>query len=337
MKIYNGKEYLLQKVKNFKPELAYDGSLEHNEWEIKARNKLESLLGLPFKKCADEFTVTGRKTEAEFERIDFEFQTEEGLFIPAAMLKPLGQTEPLPTVICLQGHSTGKHISLGEAIFEGDDRTVSGRDFAIQAVRENYCSVVIDQRYMGISEHDEKGNPGCIIYNSALAAVMMGRTAIGERVWDVQRLIDVLENHFTDCVDLNRIICLGNSGGGTASFYAAAVEKRSAMAVCSCCVCSFEDSIMSIAHCSCNHIPYIRKYFEMGDIGCLIAPRKLLMINGDQDVIFPIPGAEKSFNTIKQAYCKLGKEENAFFRAGNGGHQFYPDIAWPKVKEEINK
>ena len=102
--------------------------------------------------------------------------------IPCTMLSPLGQIKPLPTIICLQRHSSGKHISMGEAVFEGDEKVIPGRDFALQAVKEKYCAIVMNQRYMGMTEHDAQGNPGCIIYNSTLAAIMMGRTAIGERV-----------------------------------------------------------------------------------------------------------------------------------------------------------
>ena len=337
MKFYNAKDYLLQKVQSLQPELAYDEGVSHVEWRAKATAKLKELLGLPFHQCPAQFTVTGRRSAAEYERIDFEFQSEKGLYIPCTMLKPLGQKEPLPTVICLQGHSSGKHISLGEAVYEGDERKIPGSDFALQAVREGYCAVAMDQRYMGVSEHDKNGNPGCIINNSALAAAMIGRTAIGERVWDIQRLIDVMEKYLSEYVDKNRILCMGNSGGGTASFYAAALEERICMAVCSCGVCSYEESIMAIAHCSCNHIPGIRKYFDMGDIGCLIAPRELLMVSGEKDEIFPIDGARKSYEKIRQAYRKLGREENIVFRIGDGGHRFYPDIVWPIVHSKIDE
>ncbi len=50
-----------------------------------------------------------------------------------------------------------------------------------------------------------------------MAAQLIGRTTIGERVWDVQRVIDVLEKHFPQ-VDSGNIMCTGGSGGGTATF-----------------------------------------------------------------------------------------------------------------------
>ena len=166
--------------------------------------------------------------------------------------------------------------------------------------------------------------------------MMWGRTAIGERVWDISRLIDVVESHFTQYIDPAKIICLGNSGGGTATFYAACMDERISLAVPSCAVCTYEDSIMAMHHCACNYIPSIRRYFEMGDLGCLIAPRKYVQVNGKEDKIFPIFGAEATFQNIKLAYAQAGKEDRCRMVVGSAGHQFYPDESWPIIHELMN-
>ena len=41
---------------------------------------------------------------------------------------------------------------------------------------------------------------------------------------------------------------------------------------------------------------------------------------------------KKSFETIKSAYESMGKNGNCHLVIGNGGHQFYPDDAWPIAK-----
>jgi hypothetical protein len=73
----------------------------------------------------------------------------------------------------------------------------------------------------------------------------------------------------------------------------------------------------------------------MGDLGCLIAPRPLVVVCGIKDKIFPLHGVEKSFEIIKSAYQKSGKEELCHLVKGDGGHQFYPDDAWPVAKKMI--
>ena len=124
---------------------------------------------------------------------------------------------------------------------------------------------------------------------------------------------------------------MGNSGGGTTAFYASCLDERIKLSMPSCSVCTFEDSIIAMRHCCCNYIPNIRKYFNMGDLGALVAPRRLVVVCGTDDPIFPLSGVEKSFETIKGAYYRLGVPENTVLVKGKGGHQFYPDDAWPVV------
>ena len=62
---------------------------------------------------------------------------------------------------------------------------------------------------------------------------------------------------------------MGNSGGGTATVYTAAIDERISIAVPSCAVCTYKHSIAAMRHCVCNFVPNIADYFDMGGI-CLI-------------------------------------------------------------------
>lgn len=336
MKIHNSKEFVAAYSKTVKPSMAFNELSDFDKWREAARLKLQQLLGLPFAACNDDFKITNIEETSQIKKIEFEFQSEEGYYIACVMLCPQNQTKPLPVAICLQGHSTGKHISLGYKLFDGDTENYINRsNIAVQAVKNGYCAVAFDQRYMGAAGRDEKGNPECIVTNAIFPSLLMGRTPIGERVWDIQRVIDVVEKHLTEYIDPCRIMCMGNSGGGTATFYAAAIDDRIHLAVPSCAVCSFDDSIIPISHCGCNYIPGIRKYFDMGDIGCLIAPKKLIVVNGNQDEIFPIGGAKKAYDVIASAYGRLRKSENCHMIIGEGGHRFYGDDVWPEINKII--
>ena len=332
MKVFNSKEYVINISKRYEPQMKFYECQDFDTWKTTASKKLNQLLGLPFVLCEDRFRIVSIDENDEFKKIKFEFQSEENYFIECEMLCPREMNHPLPVAICLQGHSTGKHISLGYGKFEEDTPGyINKANIAVQAVRNGYCAVAFDQRYMGAAGQNEKGKPECIDANAFLPTLLLGRTPIGERVWDVQRLIDVLEKHFLEYVDINKIMCMGNSGGGTTTFYAAAVDERIHLAIPSCAVCSFDDSIIPIWHCGCNYIPGIRQYFDMGEIGCLIAPRKLIVVNGNQDQIFPLEGAKKVYSVISDAYKKLGKQDNCNMVVGNGGHRFYGDDVWPVI------
>jgi cephalosporin-C deacetylase-like acetyl esterase len=89
---------------------------------------------------------------------------------------------------------------------------------------------------------------GC--HDATVHALLLGRTLIGERVYDVDRGIDYLLSR--DDADPGRIGVMGNSGGERLSLFSAALLPRIAFAMPSCYFCTFRDSIMSIYHCSDN-------------------------------------------------------------------------------------
>lgn len=321
------------------PAMAFREDVDIGKWQKEAHAKLSELLGLPLKGCNTDFTVMNVEDVQNYKRVTFQFQSEPDYYVPCTLLVPKGVKKPLPGVICLQGHSTGAHISIGIPKFQGDEKDIAGgRDFAVRAVEEGYCAISVEQRYMGENgQRSDTGAPACLKDNSSMASLLIGRTAVGERVWDIHRLIDVIEEHLSAYIDVNQIICMGNSGGGTTTFYASCYDKRIRLSMPSCSVCTYEDSIMAMYHCPCNFVPNIRKYFNMGDLGCIIAPRPMVVVCGDKDPIFPLHGVKESFEVIKKAYKKMGKEEMCQLVIGDGGHQFYPDDAWPVVKKLMDK
>ena len=84
-------------------------------------------------------------------------------------------------------------------------------------------------------------------------------------------------------------------------------------------------------HCMCNHIPGIRKYFEMGDLAGLIAPRKLVIAAGRLDGGFPAAGTEQAFFTIERLYEYAGVPDACALLFGEGGHLNYADLLWDKI------
>lgn len=330
MEYYNSFEYIKHVTAMTKPSLRYDASEDLAAWQKRAREKLYEVLGLPFEKCEDLFRVVGETNQDTHKEIEFVFQSEKDYFVQGTFCVPHSE-KTLPVVICLLGHATGKHIALGVAKYPDDAALIaSGRDFAVRAVKEGYCSVVIEWRYMGEAGRFEKdGGPLCARKNAALPSLLLGRTAIGERVWDVQRLIDVIEKYFSEYADTSKIMCMGHSGGGIVCFYSSCVDERIKLSMPSGSFCSFDESIIPIHHCCCNYVPGIRKYFDMGDMAMLIAPRPFIPVCGIKDNDFPIKGVEQSFGEVKALYESIGKGEVCYLVRGNAGHQFYPDDAWP--------
>ncbi len=161
--------------------------------------------------------------------------------------------------------------------------------------------------------------------------LLVGRTPIGDRVWDISKIIDWATRNLP--VDTTRIAVTGNSGGGTVTLFAAACDTRITVSLPSSYFCTFAGSIGTIAHCDCNYIPGILELGEMGDIAGLIAPRAFCAIHGEKDPIFPIAETRKSFRHLQQIYAAAGVPGNCELYVGSGGHRYYKDGAWPFVKK----
>ena len=325
--------YTQELMKRIVPKMSYKGE-DIELWKQSAREKLKELLGMDkFIKVNYDIEIEYITTTEDYSETRFTFQSEKGYRVPCHLLIPKEVENP-PVMICLQGHSKGMHISLGRPKYDGDEKSISGdRDFAIQAVKNGFAAIAMEQRNFGECGGTEEG-PQC--YESAMNTLIMGRTTIGERIWDVQRLIDVIENEFSHLVDTKKICCMGNSGGGTATAYLAALEDRIVLAMPSCAMCTYKDSIAAMNHCSCNYIPDIANYFEMSDLMAMAYPKYYIQVSGIEDPIFPISGAEYIFNTGKKVYDNNNMSDRCFFIKGNGGHRFYAKDAWERVNKIIS-
>ncbi len=315
-------------AKNTRPSLRWDGVEPIEELRARSEEKLRELLGMnELLPCEPIFEITEEREHRGNRLLHFTLQTEEGYFTHCDLLLPKEQSRPLPLCVCLQGHSTGSHISLGIVKYEGDEKSISGgdRDFAIRAVDEGFAALCIEQRGFG-----ECG--GTVCERHAVTALMLGRTLIGERVWDVMRVLDAVEAHFADTVTLKGSVLMGNSGGGTATYYTACLEHRFDGYMPSCAVCTYYDSIIDLRHCICNYVPGIAKYFDMGDLSVMIAPKKFVLVCGQDDNIFPLDGVKETFEIIKKVYRAFGAESSCAMVIGEGGHRFYADDSWKVMK-----
>lgn len=300
-------------------------------WQDKARDKLGELLGIPFERSDSTFCVESQTVCEGYDEYRMSLRTESCFETVACLRIPTHVPRPMPVIICLQGHSKGMHISLGEAKYEGDEQTICGgdRDFARQIVNRGYAALALEQRAFGECGGTPEG-PDC--YQSAMSALLIGRTLIGERVWDVSRAIDMLEAHFPQ-INAARIAVMGNSGGGTTAIYAAAMDIRIAAAMPSCAFSGFAASIGLQKHCACNYIPNILRYYDMGDVAGLIAPRSLVVINGKEDTIFPIDAAVAEFAVTQRYYALADAADKCRHLIGPEGHRFYAALGWPVFDE----
>jgi dienelactone hydrolase len=321
---------------------------EWKTWRRKLKAKfLELLGGMGDPKCDLAPQVTKRRKMDGYTREHVVFQARPGRTVAAWVLtpdskgpvgqvtrpvKPGGSVGPLPTLICLQGHGAGKDEIVGISD-DGTERAEYGgyqKDFALQAVRRGFFVIAPDQFGFGERRDKEdiaesKGKSSC--RKPSMAGMLLGRTVPGIRVYDVSRCIDYLQTR-PEC-DPARIGCMGISGGGEITTFAAAVEERIQAALISGYLAHWRDSIMAILHCEDNYVPGVLQYAEMPDIACLIAPRPVFFENGTQDNIFPLKSARAAFKKIKSAYDALGYAHRCEMEVFEGDHQWWGVKGFP--------
>jgi dienelactone hydrolase len=261
------------------------------------------------------------------------FQSEAGVYVPCYVLIPRAVTPPYRAVIALHGHGSGGSAHLvgrlrSEATRAAEEAHIDAHnyDYGRQLARQGFLVVVPEQR--GFGERMEP-HPGLVFGEAiwqcscrALAwnLLMMGRTLPGLRVWDVMRTLDYMASRPE--ATTGGVGCVGLSGGGTTTLYAAALEPRITAAVVSGAFGSFRTSIMATIHCECNYIPHILESAEMADIAALIAPRPLLIEAGTEDPIFPVAVTRAASQEVGAVYDLLGAGDRFDQDIFEGGHRF---------------
>lgn len=336
MKVITAYDDIRRRLKSVTPSMSYKGQ-DLASWQKQAREKLWTLLGMDRLEKTDlQVTVEYDRTCEDFREIRFLFQSEDGYFVPCHLMLPYGVEKP-PVVIGLQGHLPGMHIAMGRAADIEEETIIEEfrADFCLQAVKEGFAAVAMEQRNFGECDgrSGEEGEPVC--YSQSMTALLMGRTTIGERVWDTMRLIDVLETEFFDLVDMNAVCCTGLSGGGTATIYTAALEGRIAVAVLVCAMASYSGSIGAMNHCVCNYVPHIAEFFDMSDLMAMACPKFYVQVSGTEDPMFPYNTAKAMFERGKAAYGT--KQDYCALVTGCGGHRCFPEETWPVVRKFLKE
>ncbi|MBQ8686057.1 MAG: acetylxylan esterase [Clostridia bacterium] len=319
------------------PKYAFDENKDLDEQKKIIGEKFIELLGFEKIKendCPKRVEIESTVQKDGYKQIRFVFESEREHFVPAYLLIPdnIPEGKKLPVAIVLQGHSSGFHLSINEPKNEEEAAYAKDRAaIAVQAVDNGFIALAIEQRGMG----ENKPEKDRFCWRDSTLALMLGRTIIAERVWDISKAIDCLYD-FPQC-DTDKILVTGGSGGGTATYYAACYDKRIKLAVPVCAFCSYKASIMEPMHCFCNYIPNAYLYFEMQDLAALIAPTEMIVVTGALDDIFPLHGVEDGYETVKKIYKKAGCEDKCELIVTPKGHYWCVDIIWEAITKRAKK
>jgi len=277
-------------------------------------------------------------TAGSLEQTRFSYASEAGQRVPGIMMRPkpkAGERQKLPVVIVLHGTEDSK---------EGMEGLL--REFAARG----FLGVAIDGRYHG---ERARGTGSADPYDDAILRAFRQpkeHPFLYDTVWDVMRLIDWLETQ--PDVDASRIGLMGISKGGMETWLTAAVDPRVAVAVPCISVQSFAwaleknrwqaraETIGEAVEAAASEskveridaafmrqfydrvVPGIYSTFDGPAMLPLIAPRPLLVVNGDSDALTPVPGVELAVDAARKAYSAAGAGDRVkLIIEEHAGHQ----------------
>lgn len=267
----------------------------------------------------------------------FTFAPEAGERVTGILMAHASATGRRPAVIVLHGTGVRKEEQLALL------RTLADRGLT---------GIAIDARYHGERAKTDRGTDeyvGALLQAYRTGA---GHPYMYDTVWDTMRLVDYLETR--PDVDPKRIGLMGISKGGTETYLTAAVDPRIAVAVPVIGVqgfrwaldhdawrpraATFQAAVDGAARDERTEVnaSLVRRFYARvapgidGDFDApamlpLIAPRPLLVINGDSDPRTPLPGVLECMHAAESAYAAAGAQDKlGLYLQPHSGHVFTP-------------
>ena len=332
--------YMLRRFDGVGRKLAYRAGTtqEHRTWRGKLRRKLEELTGYATMQRAPlKPKVTERVEVGEFVRQRVEIQTEPGIVMPLYAIRLRELKGPLPAVMCPHGHGSGGKVSTAglrsiPSIAQAVKRY--NYDYGLQFARAGFITFCPDAR--GFGERRQPDVPlmgsSCQLLNNM--GYPLGQTVTGMWTWDLHRLIDYIETR-PDCRP-GAVGCAGLPGGGLQTLWATALDDRIKCAVVSGYFYGYKESLLELyQNCSCNYVPHLYEYADMGDIGARIAPRPLLIETGTRDDLNGRRGVRNVRSQVaitRRAYRLLGAAGKIKHDVFEGEHRWHGALAIPWMK-----
>jgi len=141
-------------------------------------------------------------------------------------------------------------------------------------------------------------------------------------------------------VDAQRIGVTGMSMGATRSWWLMALDERIRTGVAVACLTRYQN-LMAHEGLKCHgiyyYVPDFLNYFDTEAVVALIAPRPLLLMNGDKDDGSPVDGIRTLEIKVRPAYALSGAAPLFQSEVYPGvGHEYLPEM-WQKTLSWFNR
>ncbi|MHC5542581.1 alpha/beta hydrolase family protein, partial [Singulisphaera rosea] len=242
------------------------------------------------------------------------YQSVPGLYVTGNLYRP-SKVEPgtkLPTIFYVCGHTP-----MGR-----DGNKVAFQSHGIWYARHGYLCLVVDTLQLGEIPGIHHGT----YREGRWWWLSRGYSPAGVECWNGMRGLDYLISR--PDVDATRIGVTGISGGGVVTFWIAAADERVKVAIPVSGMADLESYVgaqIVNEHCDCMFF-YNSHHWPWTRAAALVAPRPLLFVNSDQDVMFPMNANERIIARLERFYSLFGAGDLVDAFVSIGGHAYRGDI-----------
>lgn len=271
----------------------------------KLRAKLTEKVGLDFERCPLDAEVVGTIQMEGYKIEKVKIQSLPGYYVPVNVYLPVGKGR-FPAVLVSMGHYIeGKHIGENQIMCAN----LALRGF-IAATYDPICQGERDmypertgQWYKNdiwmVEEHMRVGHQ----------SYALGESSARYFVWDGMRVLDYICGR--PDVDPEKVGCTGQSGGGTATYYLAALDDRVKVAAPIQCLTRQRMTFKSngIGDPEQTIFALWEDFaFDHPDFLWLAFPKPVLIVAGLRDYFF-IDGVREIAREVSSLYRQLGDKE----------------------------
>lgn len=217
------------------------------------------------------------------------YESEPGIQVPALLFLPqkAGATRK-PAMVYLNGR--GKAAGVSEDVEP--------------IVKSGLIVLSLDARGIGETQVSTEKNAGDFgryfgDFDSAMTAIIIGKTMPGMRALDISRGVDLLLAR--NDVDGANIFGLGKDTGAVPMLYAAALDNRIRRLALEGMLVSYDSVVSHRIHQQIFEevVPSALKYFDLPDLVAGLAPRPVWIVNAVNGLGHPVPSSE-----VRGAYTR---------------------------------
>jgi len=307
------------------------GAWEKQRQQVRAQ--LGELLGkLPPRPKVPKVETLAREDRGDYTLERFRFDNGAGATVPGYLLLPKNISGKAPAILYCHWH--GGEYDIGkEELFqakhtpEAPGPAFAKRGFVVLAI-DAYCFG--ERNGQGPGGEAEKGGAGEM--TASKFNLWVGRTLWGMILRDDLMALDYLASRPE--VDVRHIAVTGMSMGATRSWWLMALDERIQTGVAVACLTRYQNLIdhgALKAHGIYYFVPNLLNHFDTEAVVALLAPRPVLLMNGDQDSGSPVDGIRAIEAVVRNAYALYGKAgEFQSVVYPSQGHVYTPEM-WAKT------